>query len=72
MTGFARPHFHGTGPNTPLSGPSSGRDRIRIRSTGDSPVIDNDLFEEMAIQEPEAVVVSTCTIKMDEDIEETQ
>lgn len=35
-------------------------------------MIDNDLFEEMAIQEPEAVIVSTTTIKMDEDIEETQ
>ncbi|MER8226102.1 azolemycin family RiPP peptide [Streptomyces sp. NPDC094143] len=28
------------------------------------------MFEEMAIPEPEAVVVSTCTIKMDEDAEE--
>ncbi|MER6142323.1 azolemycin family RiPP peptide [Streptomyces sparsogenes] len=34
--------------------------------------MDNDLFEEMAIQEPEAVIVSTTTIKMDEDIEEAQ
>jgi hypothetical protein len=35
-------------------------------------MIDNDLFEEMAIQEPEAVIVSTSCIRVDEEAEELQ